>query len=69
MNAATATLIAVIAYMAIWFVLAWYLGRDEEDDKMKSLWFMVSMLWPVVWMFAIVAFIGSIFDKDERSLR
>ena len=62
-------LIIVAVYVAVWFITAWALGHDEKDDHWKSLWWMVSMLWPAVWFICIIGWIGWLFTKDERSLK
>ena len=62
-------ILVTVAYIAIWWLTAYSLERDEQDEKMKSLWFMVSLLWPLLWVFACVVFIVTLFKKDERDMR
>ena len=59
-------LIIVAVYVAVWFITARALGHDEKDDHWKSLWWMVSMFWPFVWMAAIVSFFVWIFSKNDK---
>lgn len=59
----------MVIYLAIWFITSYALGHDEKDEKMKSLWFMASMLWPFVWLFGLCAWIGYLFNRNERDLK
>ena len=59
-------LLIVIAYIALWLLTARALNRDEKDEKMQSLWFMVSMAWPFVWICETVLFFKDLFKKDCR---
>ena len=62
-------LIIVAVYVAVWFITAWALGHDEKDDHWKSLWWMVSMFWPFVWLMCLCAWIAWLFTKNDRDLR
>lgn len=66
MKASYLVLIIVAAYVAIWCATSYALGHDEKDEKMRSLWYMVSIFWPFVWMAAIVSFFVWIFSKNDK---
>ena len=59
-------LVIVVAYIALWALTSHVLGRDEQDDKMKSLWWMVGMFWPFVWAVCIIGFIACLFDSNDK---
>lgn len=63
------TLIIIAVYVVLWWLTARDLNRNEPDDKMKLLWVMVSLFWPVIWSMALGAFIIALFETDERDLR
>lgn len=60
------TLLTVIVYIVLWQITSRLLNRDEKDDKMKSLWFMVSMAWPLIWIGEAYLFFRDLFNKHSR---
>lgn len=59
-------LIIVAAYCLMWAVTSRALGRDEEDEKMKLLWWMVGMFWPFVWAVCIIGLIAYLFGNEKK---
>lgn len=59
-------LVIVIAYIALWALTSSVLGRDEQDDKMKSLWWMVGLFWPFVWLVCLIGLMTYLFGNQDK---
>lgn len=59
-------LIIVATYCLMWAVTTRALGCDEEDENMKSLWWVVGMFWPFMWAFCLMAWIAYFFGNEKK---